>query len=187
MITVLVTGAGGGVGQGIIKSLKMIQDLEIKLIAADMSELAAGLYAGNIACLVEGCSSPTYMNSLARIFDKYNVDFYIPGTDVELKFCAENKNRMKEDFNVETVISSIKTIDIADDKFKTSEFLKNEGFHYPYTKRLCDYSEDEFDFPVIIKPAVGYRSIGVEKIISRRFLEPYLSKSENLIIQEFSE
>ena len=67
MITVLVTGAGGGVGQGIIKSLKMTQDLEIKVITADMSELAAGLYAGDIACLVEGYSSSTYMDSLARI------------------------------------------------------------------------------------------------------------------------
>ncbi len=187
MITVLVTGAGGGVGQGIIKSLKMIQDLEIKVVAADMSELAAGLYAGDIACLVEGCSSPTYMNSLARIFDKYNVDFYIPGTDVELMFCAENKNRIKEDFDVETVISSVETIDIADDKFKTYEFLKNEGFNYPFTKRLCDFVEDEFDFPVIIKPAVGCRSIGVKKIISRRFLEPYLSKNEGHVIQEFIE
>lgn len=187
MITVLVTGAGGGVGQGIIKSLKMTKDLEIKVIVADMSELAAGLYAGDIACLVEGCSSPTYMNSLARIFDKYKVDFYIPGTDVELMFCAENKSKMKENFNVETVVSSVETIDIADDKFKTFEFLKNQGFNYPYTKRLCDYSEDEFDFPVIIKPAVGCRSIGVKKIISGRFLEPYFSKSEGLVIQEFIE
>ena len=43
MINVLVTGAGGGVGQGVIKSLKIIKGLDIRIIAADMSELAAGL------------------------------------------------------------------------------------------------------------------------------------------------
>jgi len=42
MLNILVTGAGGGVGQGIIKSLKMIQDIQMNIIAADMSELAAG-------------------------------------------------------------------------------------------------------------------------------------------------
>jgi carbamoyl-phosphate synthase large subunit len=184
LITVLVTGAGGGVGQGIIKCLKMIPDLEIRVIAADMSELSTGLYAGDIACLVERCTSPTYMDSLARIFDRYNVDFYMPGTDIELRFCAENKTRIKEAFKVETVISSLDTIDIADDKFKTFEFLKNAGLNYPKTKKLCDYSEGDFDFPVIVKPAVGCRSIGVEKITSARFLNPYLLKNEGLVIQE---
>ena len=42
MLNILVTGAGGGVGQGIIKSLKMIEDISINIITADMSELAAG-------------------------------------------------------------------------------------------------------------------------------------------------
>ena len=39
-MNVLVTGAGGGVGQGVIKSLKMIKDMDIKIVAADMGELA---------------------------------------------------------------------------------------------------------------------------------------------------
>ena len=46
MINVLVTGAGGGVGQGVIKSLKMIEGMDIRIVAADMNELATGLYAG---------------------------------------------------------------------------------------------------------------------------------------------
>lgn len=187
MITILVTGAGGGVGQGIIKSLKMINNLKIRIISADMSELATGLYAGDVACLVERCTSPFYKDSLARIFDKYNVDYYIPGTDVELRFCAENKTRIKEDFRVETVISSRETIDIADDKFKTYEFLKKEGLSYPKTKKLCDYSGGDFDFPVIIKPTVGNRSIGVEKVVSDNLIETYLLKNEDLLIQEYVE
>ena len=37
MLNILVTGAGGGVGQGIIKSLKMIKDMQMNIIAADMT------------------------------------------------------------------------------------------------------------------------------------------------------
>ena len=31
-MNILVTGAGGGIGQGVIKSLKMIKDMDIKII-----------------------------------------------------------------------------------------------------------------------------------------------------------
>ena len=185
MITVLVTGAGGGVGQGIIKSLMMIDGMDISIISADMSELAAGLYASDIACLVEGCNSPGYMDSLKLIFDKYNVDFYIPGTDVELRFCAENRDTIKEKFSVETVVSSIETIDISDDKFKTYEFLKSEGFSYPKTLYLSDFSLFDLDFPVIVKPAIGCRSIGVYKIDTSQELEKYLDAPDGLIVQEY--
>ena len=68
MINVLVTGAGGGVGQGVIKSLKMIKGLDIRIVAADMSELATGLYVCNVAYLVERCDSENYMESLSKIF-----------------------------------------------------------------------------------------------------------------------
>ena len=49
MLTVFISGAGGGIGQGVIKCLKQITDLDIRIIAADMSELAVGLYAADIA------------------------------------------------------------------------------------------------------------------------------------------
>ena len=185
MISVLVTGVGGGVGQGIIKSLKMIDDLDVKIIAADISELATGLYWADHACLVERCTSQTYIESLQKIFDRYSVDFYIPGTDVELLFCAENKERIRNEFGVETIISSPRTIEIADDKLKTASFLQNEKFAYPKTFRLSDYVTGELDFPVIVKPAVGCRSIGVYKVDSEQAIQPHLENPEGLVIQEY--
>ena len=52
-MNILVTGTGGGIGQGIIKSLKLIKDMDIKVVAADISQLGAGLYAADVAYLVE--------------------------------------------------------------------------------------------------------------------------------------
>ena len=43
-IRCLVTGAGGGVGQGILKCLKRIYDIDVDIIAADMSPYSAGLF-----------------------------------------------------------------------------------------------------------------------------------------------
>lgn len=184
MFNILVTGAGGGVGQGIIKSLKLIDDLAITIIAADMSELATGLYSADEACLVESCRSSSYLDSLANIFDKYSVDYYFPGTDIELRFCAEYKDIIKSKYGVHTVISSLETIEIADDKFKTYNFLKNNGFSHPKTEMLDQIMPENWTFPVIVKPAVGCRSIGVFKVNSMLDLEPHMKDPAGVVIQE---
>lgn len=184
MINILVTGAGGGVGQGIIKSLRMIKDLSLKVVAADMSELATGLYSGDAACLVEGCSSSTYLDSLATVFENFEIDFYFPGTDVELLFCAKNKQHIKREFGVETVISSLETVEIADDKYKTFEFLKKHGFYYPDTNYLSEIDTVNLEYPLIVKPAVGCRSIGVFRVTSYDELAKHLHTPKGIIVQE---
>jgi len=184
-MNVLVTGAGGGVGQGVIKSLKMIKDMDIKVIAADMSELATGLYAADAAYLVDRCDSDKYLESLSRIFEKESIDFYIPGTDVELKFCSINKQLIMDEFNVHTIISSIEVIDISDNKHTTSSFLKKCGFNHPKTDYLKDVSVKDVEYPVIVKPSVGCRSVGVYKVNNLDELTPYLKDAKDLVIQEY--
>ena len=184
MINILVTGAGGGVGQGIIKSLKMIKDIDIKVIAADISENATGLYAAEVAYLVDRWDSDKYLENLINIFKKESIDFYIPGTDVELKFCAINKNSIKDKFNVHTIISSKEVIEICDNKYKTSSFLKKHGFNYPKTAYLKDIDLESVKYPAIVKPAVGHSSIGVYKVNNLDEVLPHLQDTENIIIQE---
>ncbi len=183
-MNVLVTGAGGGVGQGVIKSLKMIKDMDIKIVAADMSELATGLYAADAAYLVDRCDSDEYLETLSKIFKKESIDFYIPGTDVELKFCAINKQLIMDEFNVHTIISSIEVIDISDNKYKTSSFLKGHGFNYPKTDYLKDVDIKSIEYPVIVKPSVGCRSIGVYKVNNLDELTPHLEDTKDIVIQE---
>ncbi len=183
-MNVLVTGAGGGVGQGVIKSLKMIKDMDIKIVAADMSELATGLYAADAAYLVDRCDSDEYLETLSKIFKKESIDFYIPGTDVELKFCAINKQLIMDEFNVHTIISSIEVIDISDNKYKTSSFLKGHGFNYPKTDYLKDVDIKSIEYPAIVKPSVGCRSIGVYKVNNLDELTPHLEDTKDIVIQE---
>ena len=184
MINILVTGVGGGVGQGIIKSLKMIDDIDIKVVTADMSEFAIGLYAGNVAHKIEKCNSDSYLESLSKIFVEHNIDYYFPGTDVELFFCAKNKKLINETWCVHTVISSVGTIEIADDKFKTYDFLKTNGFYYPKTYYMSEYENGKLDFPLIVKPAIGCRSIGVFKVSNQSELDSHTKQPEGLLVQE---
>ena len=124
MITVLVTGAGGGVGLGIIKALRMIHDLDIKIVAADCHKLATGLFCADVACLIDRCDSDSYFESLGDLCLRHRVDFYFPGTDIELVFCAGNKDDLEKKFGVKTVISAPEVVEIANNKFQTIEFSK---------------------------------------------------------------
>lgn len=184
MINVLVTGAGGGVGQGIIKSLKMIDDLDINIIAADMSSLATGMYASNKSYLVPACNSLKYINRLEEIFKLENINYYFPGTDVELEFCAINKLKIKNNFNVEVVISNLEAIQISDDKYKTYEFLKKNNFYYPNTFLPSESKDSKIQYPIIMKPAIGCRSIGVGIVHNQNELDVRLSNEDGLVIQE---
>ena len=187
IINILVTGAGGGVGQGIIKSLKMIKDLEIKIVAADMHELSPGLYAADSSYIVEHCNSEKYFENLVKIFKKELIDFYIPGTDLELLFCAENKDLIKDLFNVHTIISSIDVIKICEDKFKTALFLKKFNLNYPKTQLLKSIDLKNIIFPVILKPSNGYRSIGVYKVNNIIELNNLIEKLDpnKYVLQEY--
>ena len=184
-MNILVTGAGGGVGQGVIKSLKMIKDMDIKIIAADVSELATGLYAADSAYLIERCDSSSYLESLSMIFKHESIDFYIPGTDIELEFCAINKKLIMDEFDVHTVISSKEVVEISNNKYETSSFLKKHGFNYPKTDYLKDIDITHIEYPVIIKPAVGSNSVGVFKVNNLDELMPHFEDTKDIIIQEY--
>ncbi len=184
-MNILVTGAGGGIGQGVIKSLKMIKDIDIRIIATDINELSAGLYAVDKSYIIERHNSIYYLENLKEIFKKEKIDFYIPGTDLELKFCAKNKQIFKSKFNVHTIISSLEVIEISNNKFKTASFLKKHNFNFPKTIYLKDLDVKSAKFPLIIKPSVGCNSIGVYKINNLKELTPHLEDTKNVILQEY--
>jgi carbamoyl-phosphate synthase large subunit len=183
MITVFVTGAGGGVGQGIIKSLKLINDLDIRIIAADMNEKSAALYTSDFSYLIPRTSDDLYIEKLISIFKKESVDYYFPGTDVELVICAKNRVLIKEKTGTDTVVSPLHAIEVSDDKYLTYQFIKENGLTAPESY-LPESLPDNLKFPIIVKPRIGCRSIGVSIENSLSEVKSRLSYETGLMVQE---
>lgn len=184
-IKCLVTGAGGGVGQGIIKSLKAIDDLEIEVIAADMSALSCGLFFTSNSVLVPPVSSPDYIAVISKILKNHAVNYYFPGTDVELKVCLDNCSKIEALSGSRVMVVRGKAVHVGDDKFETATFLKNQGFPFPNTAILRNISDIEgFNLPLIIKPRIGCRSIGVSIAYTIDDVMSRLDDSQELIVQE---
>lgn len=183
---VLVTGAGALLGQGIIKSLRA-SSLSPQVVAVDPNPLAAGLYWGDSAHLVPMANDPEYLPVLRSILERERPAAVLIGTDVEPSILAHARHELESEYGVTIVVSSPEVVAVADDKWRTYEFLKANDFGHP---RSClaggeDRLIEEAGFPLMVKPRVGARSIGCHVVHNRTELEQALQSLANPIVQEY--
>jgi carbamoyl-phosphate synthase large subunit len=183
---ILVTGAGALLGQGIIQSIRR-SALGAEIVAVDPSRLSAGLYWADRAYLVAMAVSPAYAESIHRVLRLERPDVVLIGTDVELMFFAEQRETLETEYKTKIIVSPPRVVSIADDKWATVEFLREHGF--TYADSALPGTEDSLiarvGFPLIVKPRVGARAVGVSVSRSREELDRALSSLPAPIIQEY--
>jgi len=111
----MVTGAGSGVGQGIIKALK-ISDLPLRVISADIAPLNCGLFRTEEAVLIPRVESPGALEEIIDILTRNDVRVLMVGSEFDLEFFARNKAVIEEETSAFIVVSPEKTVEIAADK-----------------------------------------------------------------------
>lgn len=182
---VLVTGAGALLGQGIIKALRA-SSLSPYIIAVDPSPLAAALYWVDAAYLVPMAVAPNYLERIRELLWQEKPDAVLIGTDVELEVFAAHREVLERDFQTHVLVSDPNVVAIADDKWLTYEFFKRHGFGCP-SSCLPGGEEEliaEVGFPLVVKPRVGARSVGVSVVHDREQLRRALESQDNLVVQE---
>ena len=185
-VTVLVTGAGAGVGQSIIKALKL-SAIKTRIIATDAQEKAAGLYRAHAAYLVPRCDDSGYTARLVAICNRENVDLLFPGTDVELPVLARERTAIESETRARVIVSDEPTIQLADDKWETVQFLKKNQFPYPKTWLAGDVNQalETIALPVVVKPRHGARSIGFHVVQTTAELQEQLAAMPDAVVQEY--
>jgi carbamoyl-phosphate synthase large subunit len=185
MANILVTGVGGGVGQGIIKSL---QGSPHTVIGADGELLGTGLYAAARAYTVPYAARPEYIDRIVEVCRKESCALVFPGMDAELIVLSRAAARIKSKAGATVVASPPPVVDICDDKLLTAQFLSRHGFPAPRTFPFTAEAARELGFPHVIKPMrAGARSRGVHLIRDARELDFRLATvdAKNYVAQEF--
>jgi len=185
-INVLVTGAGSLVGQGILRLLRL-SNLQLKVITADPDSKAPGHLLGDKSYIVPLAKDPSFNDTIVEIIKQENINIIFIGTDVELTYFAQNK-QMLENLGPKVIVCSEDTVKIADNKFLTMQFLKDNGFEYPESalssnEEECDKLLQKVGFPLFCKPVQGARSVGA-KIINNHDDYNQAKKDKSLIFQE---
>ncbi|WP_290595652.1 MULTISPECIES: ATP-grasp domain-containing protein [unclassified Archaeoglobus] len=188
---ILVTAGGGGVGQSIIKAIKLANvryGRDYKIYTTDIRPLSAGLFRVEKGFLVPPASSPDYVDKLLNIAQSEGVQVLIPGSDPELPVLAENKREFAND-GIIPLVGEPQSVKIGYDKWRTFEFLKENGFNYPETALPENVNAlvEKVGFPLLIKPRYGSGSVGINVARDEEELRFFMSRIEEPIVQEYIE
>jgi carbamoyl-phosphate synthase large subunit len=164
--TVLVTSAGSVIAQGIIKSLNLANErqddpVKYRIIGADMSPDAPGLYRADDGILVPPASSADYIDYLIKFCRQKDVKAIFVGSDDELLTVAQAQTQIETESAAKALVGPINLISKARDKWKTFKFCKLNDLPYAASALPSDREgfAREFGFPLVVKPREGYGSV----------------------------
>jgi carbamoyl-phosphate synthase large subunit len=188
MKRILVTGAGALLGQGILRCLNFSKNTYF-VVSVDPDPRSTGHALANLSYTIPLANSSEYMASMENIIKLERIDLIMIGTDVELPFFAKFASYLEDKYEIKIIVSSQKVINIANDKWLTAEFLKENGFPFPKSALTTDsHALDKLvmqaGFPFIAKPVDGARSKGLKIITNNQELKDITSYKNNLVVQE---
>src|SRR3990167_8317027 len=132
--TIVVTAAGSGVGQSIIKCL---QGHGYRIIAVDPSEHAAGFRME-----VQGryrvplASEGDYCDDIRAICTKEKASMLFPGCDPELFPLSMLGLLVHKEHVCSVMVGSAQAVNLAQDKFRSMELLRQCGIEVARTAPL---------------------------------------------------
>lgn len=187
-LNVLVTGAGNGVGQSIIKSLK-ISKFNLNIIAADINVFSSGLYVCNKSLIIPKVEEKNSKAKFVKILKNNKINILFIGSEFEIDFFSKNKNYFEKKTKILICISDNKIIKIGNDKFETIKFLKRNNIPYPKTfiPKVKNFKNTTklIKFPLILKDRFGTSSKNVFLIKNIKELKKKIYFLKKPIIQEY--
>jgi len=163
---VLVTSAGSIVAQGIMKCLNLANqqagtDGRYKIVAADMSPRAPGLYRADFGALVPPVTSPDYLDFIIKLCLEKKIRAVFVGSDEETFPLALAKDDIENKSGAVVITNPPDVISIATDKWETFRFLKQRKL--PCAESALPKDRVKFvrrtGFPVVVKPREGHGSL----------------------------
>ncbi len=179
--TILVSGASGIVGYGILRSLK---DMPCRLIGTTIYEQSPAECFADIVEIAPLTCKEEYIPWLKDMICKYQVDMIIPAIEADMS--AWNKHRLEiEQTGTKVLLNRYELVELCLDKWKFYERLREENCKCRIATSMTPDC-GQFDFPFILKPRCGFGSKGVVKITSAADYEQYRENvGKTLIMQEY--
>lgn len=188
MITVMVTGVGSNIGQGIVKALRM-SGINVMIIGTDMNPLSAGLFRCDKGYVFPAAESRDFKTTILRVCKDEKIEIILIGSDPEVPVFSSEKKNIEHETGAFVLVSSEKIVETFHDKWNTFLFLKENGFNYPESAlkddALLKQLKKRVGFPLIVKPRIGGGSRDLFAVSDEKELQYALKKVHNPIIQEY--
>lgn len=181
MATILVSGASGIVGYGILRSLKGTGCRLIGTTIYDRSP--ADCFADTVAH-PPLTSDPLYLPWLLETIQTYGVDMVIPGIEADMSAWNEHRAALEASGAV-VLLNNPELIRLCLDKWRFYEKLQSCGFQYCIPSSI-EQTYEIFKPPFLLKPRCGFGGRGIVKVESRADFDANRDEiGKSLMMQEF--
>lgn len=185
MKTILVSGASGIIGYGILRSLRLSSE-PYKLIGTTIYADSAAEGFCDVFEQAVPTDQPHYIDWLLGIIKKHRVDLIIPGIEADL-YSWSKHHELIESSGCRVVMNTFSLISLCFDKWHFYEKLKDESMPYSIpTTLIADYDSlvSQFGLPFILKPRCGHGSKGIVRVSSREIFDQHREAiGEKLMVQ----
>ncbi|MFQ5942221.1 MAG: ATP-grasp domain-containing protein [Anaerolineales bacterium] len=152
------------------------------IVATDIDPLAPALQEVDRYYMVPKLNDERYLPTIAGICGQESIQLIFPLIDPDIPVLAEGRQRLEREGARLTSLAAPEAT-TANDKLLTHELFKNIGIRVPRTWRGAP--DDEFEFPLYVKPSIGSAGEGGIKVEDQASLDHALRQIPEAIVQEY--
>lgn len=165
MKTILVSGASGIVGYGILRSLKK-SGKPLRLIGTSIYDDSVAPGFCDIFELAPPTNDVAYMEWLLNTIREHQVDLIIPGIEIDMYKWVEHIPEIERNGAI-ALLNNVELIHLCKDKWTFYENLSVAGMYCAIESSLStefDALKDKFGLPFLLKPRRGFGAKGIVEV-----------------------
>jgi carbamoyl-phosphate synthase large subunit len=179
MCTILVSGASGIVGYGILKSLRQSHQ-DCRLIGTTVHEGSVAPAFCDIFEKAPMTNDASYFTWLVDLIKKYGVSLAIPGIEVDVFAWNEYRATIEQSGAV-AALNNPELIRLCSDKWLFYQRLVENNSPHAIPTSL-EFAGTAGQFPLLMKPRKGSASQGIDIIEDRESLEKHMSAPKPMMM-----
>lgn len=156
---------------------------------ANSSNISPALQVADQSVVTPLIYDERYIPFLTEYCKDHDIQAIISLFDIDLPILSQNKEKFKK-IGTTVVVSDYNVIDICNDKWKSYNFLKENGFLTPKTFISLDDAKKalkskEIGFPLMVKPRWGMGSIAIYEAENQEELTVFYDKTKRNILKSY--
>jgi len=159
-------------------------DMAGRIVGVDVSPDAPALHEVDAARLICRIDDPGYIDSLITLCAREKARLLFPLIDTDLQKLAQNREKFTQ-AGTNAIVCDPELIDVTVNKYKTHDFFNNLGIDTPRIFELEQDSENDYRYPLFMKPLDGSASNDVFKINNKKELLFFRDYVKRPILQEY--
>ena len=178
MRRILVSGASGIVGYGILRAL-LKSEKALFLVGTSIYEDSVAPAFCHAFAKAPRTDEPGYLDWLLSTIRRHGVEMLVPGIEIDMYKWAEHVSEIEEVGSM-PLLNTPELVAACKDKWTFYEKLKSSGMRCVIDSSLdrdFDALRERFGLPFLLKPRRGFGSKGLVRVDS---LETFMSHRQNI-------